>query len=94
MNVRYNVDPDEETRTAMTTKHKPSTRKARKDPNRYPKGWNRKRVQAVAAHYENQTEDEAVAEDEAAFRDGSFAMMQVPLELVPRVQKLLAKRAG
>jgi hypothetical protein len=36
-----------------------------KDPHRYPKGWNRKRVEAVVRHYENQSEDEAVAEDEA-----------------------------
>ncbi len=64
------------------------------DPNVYPKGWDRQRVEAVIAHYENQSEDEAVAEDEAAFRDGAFAMMQVPLELVPKVQRLLAKRAG
>ena len=77
-------------RSKQTTSGKPS----RKDPNVYPKGWNRKRVQAVIAHYENQTEDEAVAEDEAAFGDGAFCMMQVPLALVPKVQKLLAKRAG
>ena len=62
--------------------------------NQYPKGWNRKRVESVIAHYENQTEDEAVAEDEAAFRDGAFAMIQVPLKLVSKVQKLLARRAG
>ncbi len=66
----------------------------RKDPNRYPKGWNRERVQAVLAHYENQTEEQALAEDEAAWRDGAFATIQVPLELVPKVQKLLAKRIG
>jgi hypothetical protein len=40
----------------------------RKDPNRYPKGWNRARVQALLDHYENQTDDEAVAEDDAAIR--------------------------
>ncbi|HSZ57792.1 MAG TPA: hypothetical protein VK797_19170 [Tepidisphaeraceae bacterium] len=40
----------------------------RKDPNRYPKGWNRAKVQALIEHYENQTEDEALAELEAAFR--------------------------
>jgi hypothetical protein len=30
-----------------------------------PPGWDEKRVRRVLAHYENQTEDEAVAEDEA-----------------------------
>ena len=64
------------------------------DPNRYPKGWDRKRVQALAEYYENQTDEEAIAELEAAFEDGKSAMIQVPLELVPKVQKLLARRAG
>ena len=36
--------------------------------NKFPPGWNEERVQRVLAHYESQTEDEAVAEDEAAYR--------------------------
>ena len=32
---------------------------------RFPKGWDEERVKRVLDHYENQTEDEAVAEDEA-----------------------------
>jgi hypothetical protein len=64
-----------------------------KDANRYPKGWNRKKVAAVLAHYENQTEDEAVAEDEAAYHSTLVTMMAIPVDLVPKVQKLLAKRA-
>jgi len=31
---------------------------------KFPKGWNEERVLAVLSHYENQTEEEAVAEDE------------------------------
>jgi len=68
--------------------------KRRKDHNQYPKGWNRKRVEAIIDSYENQTEDEAVAEDEAAFHSTAVTMMAVPVELVPKVQKLIAKRAG
>jgi hypothetical protein len=30
-------------------------------------GWDEERVKKVLAHYENQTEEEAVAEDEAAY---------------------------
>jgi hypothetical protein len=67
---------------------------SRSDPNRYPKGWDRRRVQALVDYYANQSDDEAIAELEAAFRDGQSAMIQVPLALVPKVQKLLAKRAG
>jgi hypothetical protein len=67
---------------------------AKKDPNRYPRGWDAKRVQAVIDHYENQTDDEAIAEDEAAFRSGAVTMMAVPVELVPKVSRLIGKRAG
>jgi len=37
--------------------------------NRFPPGWDENRVRLVLSHYEEQTEDEAVAEDEAAFVD-------------------------
>jgi hypothetical protein len=38
------------------------------DTNRiFPQGWDEERVRKVLAHYENQSEDEAVAEDEAAY---------------------------
>ena len=33
---------------------------------RFPKGWHEKRVSDLLTHYETQTEDEAVAEDEPA----------------------------
>jgi hypothetical protein len=62
--------------------------------NKFPKGWDEKRVREVIAHYENQTDDEAIAEDEAALADPKYTMMQVPVELVPAVRKLIAKRAG
>ena len=35
--------------------------------NRFPPGWDEARVRDSCEHYESQTEDEAVAEDEAAF---------------------------
>ncbi len=59
--------------------------------NRFPPGWDEKRVQNVLAHYEEQTEDEAVAEDEAAFADSTQTVMEVPHALVPAIRKLLAK---
>lgn len=36
---------------------------------KFPPGWNTERVQQVLAHYEEQTEEEAVTEDEATFED-------------------------
>ncbi|MDE0426166.1 MAG: hypothetical protein OXN25_15010 [Candidatus Poribacteria bacterium] len=62
--------------------------------NEFPPGWDEERVQSVIAHYEQQTEDEAVAEDEAAFADESSVLIEVPIELVPAVRELIAKHAA
>jgi hypothetical protein len=61
--------------------------------NRFPKGWNEKKVREVIAYYENQTDEEAIAEDEAAYRRPTHTMMEVPIDLVPEVRKLIARRA-
>jgi hypothetical protein len=68
--------------------------KTKRDPNRYPKGLNRKKVQDLINYYENQTDEEAIAEAKAAIRNPAFTMMAIPVELVPKVQKLISKRAG
>ena len=57
---------------------------------RFPPGWDEKRVREVLAHYEAQSEAEAVAEDEAAFEDPSQTLMKVPNRLVPKVRELIA----
>ena len=59
--------------------------------NVFPAGWDEERVRALIEHYENQTEDEAVAEDEAAFENENFTVMVIPNELVPAVRALLAQ---
>ena len=58
---------------------------------RFPKGWDANRVRQVLAHYESQSEDEAVAEDEAAYEADGHTVMIVPTELVPEIQQLVAK---
>jgi hypothetical protein len=58
----------------------------------FPPGWDEERVQKVLAHYETQCEDEALAEDEAAFQKAGQTVMEVPTELVPAVRELIAKR--
>lgn len=63
-------------------------------PNEFPPGWDEERVQSVIAHYEQQTEDEAVAEDEAAFQDPSNTLMAIPTELVPAVIELINRHEG
>jgi len=58
---------------------------------KFPPGWDEERVTEVLAHYESQTEEEAVAEDEAAFEASGQTVMEIPTELVPRVRQLIAK---
>ncbi len=59
--------------------------------NRFPPGWDEERVQRVLAQYEQQTPEEAVAEDEAAFAEQDETVMKVPHDLVPAVRELIAK---
>ena len=59
---------------------------------RYPEGWDEARVKRVLAHYEQQSDNEAVAEDEAAYESTTHTAMEVPVDLVPAVRELLAKR--
>ncbi len=58
---------------------------------RFPAGWDEHRVRRVLAHYEDQTAEEAVAEDEAAYEDPDQAMIEVPNDLLPAGRELLAK---
>jgi len=58
---------------------------------RFPPGWDAERVRKVLAHYEEQTEEEAVAEDEAALEDPGQTVMEVPNDLVPAVREMIAK---
>ncbi len=57
----------------------------------FPPGWNEERVRQVLSHYEQQTDEEAVAEDEAAFESSTQTFIEVPNELLPAVRELIAK---
>jgi len=59
---------------------------------KYPGGWDEARVNRVLAHYEQQSDEEAVAEDEAAYESTTHTAMEVPVDLVPAVRELLARR--
>jgi len=58
---------------------------------KYPPGWDEDRVRRIIAHYDQQSEAEAIAEDEAAFEDEALAVVQVPKELVPAVRRIIAR---
>ena len=76
---------------------KNQTKKPRKrsvNPQKFPPGWDEERVRKVLAHYENQTEDEALAEDEAAYEAEGQTVMIVPTDLVPAIRQLIARHGG
>jgi hypothetical protein len=58
---------------------------------RFPPGWDEARVQRVLAHYETQTEAEAVAEDTAAFDTRDQARASVPRERAAAARESTAK---
>jgi hypothetical protein len=60
--------------------------------NRYPSRWDERRVRRVLEHYESQSEDEAIAEDEAAFELKDQTVMVVPKKPVPEITRLIEKR--
>lgn len=59
---------------------------------KFPPGWDEERVKQVLAHYEKQTEEEAVADDEEACEASGQSIMEVPTDLVPMIRDLIAKR--
>ena len=59
--------------------------------NRFPPGWDEARVRRVLEHYESQTDEEALAEDEASFDGTTHTTMTVPTALVPAVRELIEK---
>jgi hypothetical protein len=56
----------------------------------FPDGWDEDRVRRVLTHYDKQTEDEALAEDEAGV-ESSETVMNAPHGLVSRVRELIAE---
>ncbi len=65
---------------------------SRKKKQQYPAGWDEGRVRRLAEHYDNQTEDEQVAEHEAAMQAEDQTIMVVPTELVPEIVKFINKK--
>ena len=59
--------------------------------NKFPDGWDEDRVQKVLAYYADQTDEDALIEDEAGIAP-SETVMNVPHDLVPKVRELIAKR--
>ncbi len=55
-----------------------------------PEGWDEKKIQSVINHYENQTEEEEVLEDEEVSAGTNQTFIGVPHELVSKIRELIA----
>jgi hypothetical protein len=55
---------------------------------RLPRGWTEKRIRELAAHHDQQTEEEQAAEIEAALTQEDQTLMVVPTHLVFLATKL------
>ena len=64
-----------------------------KDPNRYPKGLNRKKVQELIDYYDHQSDADAIADAEASYRRRSTSCIEVPVKLLPAVRQPIARGA-
>jgi hypothetical protein len=60
----------------------------------FPGGWNEKRVREVIDYYDRQTEEEELAEYEAAMKIDGLSVMLVPTKLVPEIRRLIGRRRG
>ena len=64
-------------------------------PSRFPPGWDEDRVKRLIEHYDAMTEEEQVAEDEAAVSEQQGqTVITVPDALLPTIRQLLADRDG
>jgi len=68
------------------------TEEAEMKKQKFPPGWDEKRVNDVIAHYENQSEDEEFAEIEASLEADDITLMAIPTTIVPEVRALLARK--
>jgi hypothetical protein len=61
---------------------------------KFPAGWDQSRVEQLIAHYDQMSDEEWVADDEAAAEAHGQTLMVVPTDLVPRVRELIAHVKG
>jgi len=64
----------------------------KKPAQKFPPGLNYEKAAAIAKFYDKQSDDDIVAEINAAARNPKTVMVQVPRELLPAILKLVDKR--
>jgi hypothetical protein len=63
----------------------------RRTNQKFPPGWNERKVRAVIKHYEALSDEQLAQEIESAPEVTDETLMSVPSELVGAVQKLIAR---
>lgn len=57
--------------------------------NQFPPGRDDDRVKKLLGHYESQSEDDAIAEDNAAYESTTHTMMSVPIDMAPQIRAMI-----
>mgnify|MGYP001560368714 FL=1 len=58
-----------------------------------PDGMTEKDVLETIKYFENQTEDEAIAEAEAVFGPNATTIIEIPRRILPQVRAMIAREA-
>jgi hypothetical protein len=72
----------------MTRKNGSPRRKLAKDPNIYPPGWNYRRVQKIIKYYDRLKDQPVLRRPRVSYVQ-DMVWMEIPEDLVPKVQKLI-----
>lgn len=65
--------------------------KKRKDPNVYPPGLNARKVAEIIAYYDARQDEDLSEDPDHELLSEPTAWIEVPVELVPQVRKLIAR---
>ena len=63
----------------------------RKDPNRYPPNLDAKKIADIIAYYDARNEVDLMEDENHEFLYEPTSWVEVPLELLPQVRKLISK---
>ena len=66
--------------------------KKKKDPNVYPPGLNAKKVAEIIAYYDARQDVDLQQDPDHRLVGEATAWIEVPVQLVPQVRKLIARR--
>ena len=95
---RHGIEEDD-VRAVPPRSHRPegdvgtSTQNAEEkmSADKFPPGWDEKRVREVASHYDSQSDEDAAREDEEAWSSPDHVAVLVPRAVYPKVIELIER---